>query len=452
MKKIIQAVSGLLVLLLLIGCPTPTDPTPDDPVPSSSKGITIFSFTAEVNIALSIDVTGIISGTNIAVAVPYGTDVTDLIATFTTTGSSVVVGSTAQVSGSTFNNFTSSVTYTVAAVDGSTLNYTVTVTIEAASESSGFGSAANPGDTGVLTLSESSKTLTMILANNSSSITFPTGWDDNSTATITTRFWMGETEVTNDVIEAVLQWAYDNNMFSSTVSESNGLDATTVKQGGQQLLNLGNMDSKVDYNGSGIFSTEGGFENHPVVNVTWYGAVMFCNWLTEMRDGNTVNVVYTGIDTTWLEAETVEDVTKTGYRLPSRDEWEYAARYRTDATNTVTGYSDPWFTQGDSASHAVADRDDASATGDVAVYHESSPAPTDDVAVKSLQSNSLGIFDMSGNVIEWCFTKHDYEDYRVARGGGWKTNVGGIYIAEWGGVSPDSNSDTQGFRLSRTTD
>ncbi len=69
-----------------------------------------------------------ITGTNIAVGVPPGTDVTALVANFTTTGTFVKVGSTTQVSGTTVNNFTSPVTYTVTAADGTTKAYTVTVT------------------------------------------------------------------------------------------------------------------------------------------------------------------------------------------------------------------------------------------------------------------------------------------------------------------------------------
>ena len=63
-----------------------------------------------------------------ALTVPFGTDVTQLVATFTTTGASVKVGSTVQVSGTTANDFTSPVTYTVTAADASTQAYVVTVT------------------------------------------------------------------------------------------------------------------------------------------------------------------------------------------------------------------------------------------------------------------------------------------------------------------------------------
>lgn len=67
----------------------------------------------------------------IAVILPFGTNVTALVASFNTTGASVNVGGTAQISGTTANNFTTPVSYTVYAADGTTTSYTVTVTIAA---------------------------------------------------------------------------------------------------------------------------------------------------------------------------------------------------------------------------------------------------------------------------------------------------------------------------------
>ena len=94
--------------------------------------VTLAANPAKAITSYSIDnVNGVISGNNINVELPYGTNVTDLVATFTTSGSSVKVGSTIEVSGQTANNFTSPVTYTVTAADGSIKNYTVTVTLAA---------------------------------------------------------------------------------------------------------------------------------------------------------------------------------------------------------------------------------------------------------------------------------------------------------------------------------
>ncbi len=76
-------------------------------------------------------VTGTIDETakTIAVTMPYGTSVKALVAAFATTGQSVSVGTTLQISGFTVNNFTNPVVYTVTAADGKTAKYTVTVTV-----------------------------------------------------------------------------------------------------------------------------------------------------------------------------------------------------------------------------------------------------------------------------------------------------------------------------------
>ncbi|RTY36676.1 DUF1566 domain-containing protein [Chlorobium phaeovibrioides] len=92
---------------------------------SSAKAITAFRFEG-----LTPSVTGTIDQTNhtVALTVPYGTTVTDLVSTFTVSdGATVKVGSTSQTSGTTANNFSSPKTYTVTAADGTTQAYTVTV-------------------------------------------------------------------------------------------------------------------------------------------------------------------------------------------------------------------------------------------------------------------------------------------------------------------------------------
>jgi len=98
---------------------------------SSAKDITAFSFTAASNsgAGVSADVTGTISGTAITATVPFGTGTSNLIATFTTTGSRVTVNSTTQTSGTTANDYTNAVTYGVIAADGGTQSYTVTLSI-----------------------------------------------------------------------------------------------------------------------------------------------------------------------------------------------------------------------------------------------------------------------------------------------------------------------------------
>ena len=90
----------------------------------SAKAITAFGFSSPA-------VTGAVdeAAHTIAVKVPTGTGLTALVATFTTTGTSVTVGVTPQVSGTTANDFALPLTYTVTAADSSTQNYVVTVTV-----------------------------------------------------------------------------------------------------------------------------------------------------------------------------------------------------------------------------------------------------------------------------------------------------------------------------------
>ena len=99
---------------------------------SSENFISAFSFTG-----LNPVVKASISGLNITATVPYGTNVSALVATFTASNlATVSVGQIVQVSGTTANNFTNAVTYTVTAEDGTTQNYVVTVTIAPAPKSS----------------------------------------------------------------------------------------------------------------------------------------------------------------------------------------------------------------------------------------------------------------------------------------------------------------------------
>jgi hypothetical protein len=101
-----------------------------------AKAITAFSFQA-----LSPPVIGAITEADhtIAVTVPFGTGVSDLVATFTTSGAAVKVGGKTQVSGTTSNDFTHPVIYSVTAGDASTQDYAVTVTVSAPTIGQAYG-------------------------------------------------------------------------------------------------------------------------------------------------------------------------------------------------------------------------------------------------------------------------------------------------------------------------
>ena len=129
MKKLYMLLAAVL-LMVITGCGGGGGGS--TPTVSSAKAITAF------NIVSPVAATGVITESThtIAITVPYNTtSVTQLVATFTTTGTSVTVGSTPQISGTTPNDFTNPVVYTVTGVDASTQNYTVTVTVSPLSSS-----------------------------------------------------------------------------------------------------------------------------------------------------------------------------------------------------------------------------------------------------------------------------------------------------------------------------
>ena len=125
---------------------------------NTAKAMTAFSFTSPA-------ATGTIMGTNIAVNGPIRHGLTALVATFTSTGASVKVGSAVQTSGTTTNSFSGPVTYTVVASDGSTQAYVVTVTVAANSGKSitafSFASLSVTG-----TINESAKTISVAVPYN----------------------------------------------------------------------------------------------------------------------------------------------------------------------------------------------------------------------------------------------------------------------------------------------
>ena len=121
-RAIVPTIALAVITLLVAGCPMPGGG--GEKPASSAKAITAFSFASPA-------APGVIdeNAKAVAVTVPSGTDVTALVATFTTTGANVKVGSTVQVSGTTANDFSRPVIYTVTAADGSSASYTVTVTV-----------------------------------------------------------------------------------------------------------------------------------------------------------------------------------------------------------------------------------------------------------------------------------------------------------------------------------
>lgn len=121
--------------------------------------------------------------------------------------------------------------------------------------------------------------------------------------------------------------------------------------------------------------------------------------------------------------ETMEFCQKTGTRLPTEDEWEYAYR---SGTTTV------WY-----------NGDDESKVGEIAWFSDNSNNQTHPVAQKL--PNGFGLYDMAGNVWEWCVD--DAESYRVFRGGAWSSIASFTQAAYRNSYYPDYRYGNIGFRV-----
>ncbi len=203
--------------------------------------------------------------------------------------------------------------------------------------------------------------------------------------------------------------------------------------------------------------------DYPIDSVSWYDAIEYCNWLS-LQHG--FSPVYS-IDKRRkdIRNSSLQDKLKwkiaiypkgTGYRLPTESEWEFAARSR--------GKHYIW--TGTRRAKEVAQ---------FANYRDSSTVKTDSLLnvspVGSLASNEIGLFDMSGNVAEWCWDWYNEKHYangqnaqdrpsmdkgpkrgkfRVAKGGAWNDPLENIRVSKRIPLTADHRFNTIGFRLVRS--
>lgn len=196
-----------------------------------------------------------------------------------------------------------------------------------------------------------------------------------------------------------------NLQFSEFLNEKGNQE-----EGGVAWLDTSDEDCLIEYR-NGKYQPKSGYENHPVIEVSWFGARAYAEWA--------------------------------GKRLPTEAEWEKAAR------GGLAGKKYPW---GDSIDSSKAN------------YSENVGQTT---RVGRYPPNNYGLYDMGGNVWEWVSDWYD-EDYysssgsyrnpkgpsyasgRVIRGAGWSHDARYLRCAGRSYVEPDSTSNHLGFRCAKS--
>ncbi len=257
------------------------------------------------------------------------------------------------------------------------------------------------------------------------------------TVTLTTPFLMMSTEVTNQQYTELAQWAYDQGRCTATsASVRDALDGST-----EILLDLDDPICEISFAG-GRFTVDAGREHHPVIGVHWYGAVAYCDWLS-LQAG--LSRAYSHDN--W-QCGGGDPYSAQGYRLPTEAEWEFACR-----AGSVTAFANGEITNTDCSDLLL---------NEIGWYCGFIGVGTHPVAEKI--SNSWGLYDMHGNLWEWCndwfagFEGDETDpvgpasgDHRVIRGGSWQFNAQLCRSATRGYYGPGDNHEVVGLRPVRST-
>ncbi|MCO6175551.1 formylglycine-generating enzyme family protein [Flavobacterium sp. NRK F10] len=177
-------------------------------------------------------------------------------------------------------------------------------------------------------------------------------------------------------------------------------------------------------------------KNAPIREISWIDAINYCNWLSKK---NGFKPAYKRVNNQY-----VCDFSSNGYRLPTEAEWEFAAKGGNETKNFK---------------YSGSNKADI-----VSWYKNNSNNKIHQVGTKL--ANELGIYDMSGNVWEWCWDWYNKDFYltesgnnpigpergteRCLRGGSWDSRLYSLRCANRLKDKPFLSSEFYGFRLART--